>query len=155
MQLQWLAFEDAIKLMQTAPKTNVSLILQPHHPLDRQSPGFRRLSHAAERAHGATIYFPEEIRAAGNVILLAGQEFNEDTLSFAQTLSSQSKLDLEFAQDVNNLKSLAAKLLSMPSPIRPVLALVDQLSLNARPTELMKIAAVTGVAMLSYRQGGV
>jgi len=149
--LHMLPFEEALLRLQAAREMDVSVILQPHHPLDRQAPGFRRLSRAAYEAKGATIYFPEQASISGDYLLLAGRDISEDALAFAQGLSERGGLELEVAGNISDLGALKNRLLALPSAARPALVFVNLTDQNVRPVALMKLAAVTGVAVLSYK----
>ena len=141
-----LSFEEALSELKVVPQDDFIILLQPDHPLDRQTPSFQRLSKAALRAPGRTIYVPRQTGETGEYILIAGS--SPTLAAFASGLSSQTGLrptNSRFPPRSLNFESL---LFPCPWPnVQPCSSLEDA-DYSAGPSAYMKLAALTGIPVL-------
>lgn len=146
-----LAFEEAVARLEQAREPNIYILMQPAHPLDRQSPGYQRLSRAAGKGQSPVIYFPETAEIHGDFILLAGHEISSQGWEFASSISGQMSLPLEAIENIINIDDLQHALLMDRSRMRPTILIWDQSVNDVADSLLMKLAAVTRIPVLVYR----
>ena len=141
-----LSFEEALSELKVVPQDDFIILLQPDHPLDRQTPSFQRLSKAALRAPGRTIYVPRQTGETGEYILIAGS--SPTLAAFASGLSSQTGLATDQLAFSATLAELRKSIVSLPVAQRPALLVLEDADYSAGPSAYMKLAALTGIPVL-------
>lgn len=134
-----------VQHLKSQPVKGTTILMQPAHPLSRQTHIFRSIQDAAAEAAAATVYSPP-ISALGDGDILAVTSTRSSTsAAVAEDMARQTRREFEiFIKDTDRPASVTALVRDLAlrmSLDAPALIVMSQSELLARPSEFSSLAA--------------